>query len=269
MDNVSSVWPGSGDSGGDSGGGASDISDAGESSPPGWEWPAPRRAARAPSCAPSASPGGFSGGRFWVLCEVEDDDGKEEEAVASEVSDGGERDSGESSADSPRPSLSRVTLGDFISRAEELGGSLSSRRRAAFAPGGKGSRFLARSAPRFSQSGDSDRSFRDRGACRRSSSPAAGRGWASSAPALAAPVPTAEMLGGKGTLPRPSSLEGLRAGPPDAGPALGWALLDEVHLLLLLGPPSGFSQMGLPWFPRPRVQPPGRLLERPDTGVLR
>jgi hypothetical protein len=60
------------------------------------------------------------------LEDSEDDDGKVEEAVASEVLDGGVRDSGESSADSPRATPSRATLGDFISRAEELGGSLSS-----------------------------------------------------------------------------------------------------------------------------------------------
>jgi hypothetical protein len=122
MDNVSPVRPSSGNSGGDSGDGVSEISDAGEHSPSGWVWPAPGRVARAPSCAPSASLGGFSGGRFWVLDETEDDDGKEEEAVASEVSDGGVRNSGESSADSPRVTPSRATLGDFISRAEELGG---------------------------------------------------------------------------------------------------------------------------------------------------
>jgi hypothetical protein len=108
-----------------------------------------------------------------------------------------------------------------------------------FAPGGKGSRFLARSAPRFSWSGDCDSAFRDRGSRRRSSGPAAGRGGASPAPAPAAPVPAAGRLGGKGTLPRPASPEGLRAGP-----ALGWTLPGEVHPLLLLGPPSGSPPAG-------------------------
>jgi hypothetical protein len=52
-----------------------------------------------------------------------------------------------------------VTLGGFIERAAELGGALRHRRRSAFAPGGKGSRFSAPACapPRFRRLGD-DRS---------------------------------------------------------------------------------------------------------------
>jgi hypothetical protein len=48
-----------------------------------------------------------------------------------------------------------TTLEDFIRRAEELGGSLWHRRRAAFALGGKGSRIGWEGTPRFRRLGDS------------------------------------------------------------------------------------------------------------------
>jgi hypothetical protein len=85
-------------------------------------------------------------GRFWTsFSDLESED-------EADMSDGssGEEVSGLSSPP-PTPSA-RATLGSFITRAAELGGSLRHRRRAAFAPGGKGSLF--RGAGRFWRLGD-------------------------------------------------------------------------------------------------------------------
>jgi hypothetical protein len=95
-----------------------------------------------PSAKPSSPPsllcsrpspvGGGLGGRFWVLTPAEED----EEAV-SEASDDLPSSPGSGSG-KPSPSPS---LGIFLRAAEELGGSLRSSRRSAFAPGGRPSRF--------------------------------------------------------------------------------------------------------------------------------
>jgi hypothetical protein len=55
----------------------------------------------------------------------------------------------------------KISLGSFIQRAEELGGSLRLGRRSAFAPGGRGSRFqVLAGAPRFQRLGDPARGRR-------------------------------------------------------------------------------------------------------------
>jgi hypothetical protein len=245
-DNGSSVLSRSGDLGdpdGDwavAGGAAAGLVRA---APPAAAGPAGRGGS---SVWPSA---GFSGGRFWVLRDEMD-----EESATSEVSDGEGGDAGESPAGSPRASPSQVTLGDFISRAEELGGSLSSRRRAAFAPGGKGSRFSAASAPRFRRLGESPGSS---GGQRR------GGDWVSagerrSAGAVASsPSPAAVSGEGMGTLARPRSVE--RAPVAVVGLELGCGPSEVSHPLLLLGPlvdPGPIGPVGLVrWAlsPGPRV----------------
>jgi hypothetical protein len=93
------------------------------------------------------------GGKFWaavdLLPELDVSDG---ESRSSEGEGGSEvTDSGELLAGGPP---ARATLGGFIDRAEELGGSLRMRRRTAFAPGGRGSRFQGGSSPRFVRLGD-------------------------------------------------------------------------------------------------------------------
>lgn len=79
---------------------------------------------------PSVSGGGF-GGRFWVLASAVDD----EEALSIPSEEG-------SPTGSPRREVG-TPFGVFLRAAEELGGSLRSVRREAFAPGGRGSRFAA------------------------------------------------------------------------------------------------------------------------------
>ncbi|XP_051181982.2 uncharacterized protein [Lolium perenne] len=82
---------------------------------------------------------GRSFGRFWVLSEVGDeDDGVGQNLEDLEVGSGDS-----SSSEGRRGTTTPVTLAGFIQRAEELGGSLRHRRRRAFAPGGKGSRFAS------------------------------------------------------------------------------------------------------------------------------
>ncbi|XP_044334424.1 collagen alpha-1(I) chain, partial [Triticum aestivum] len=79
---------------------------------------------------PGSSP---SGSRFWALAGVDSDsDEVEEEQVSDQVSSGG----------SPRPRAA-CSVGDYVARAEELGGSFVAGRRRAFAPGGHGGRRLA------------------------------------------------------------------------------------------------------------------------------
>jgi hypothetical protein len=143
------------------------------------------------SAWPAAS---FSGGRFWALQDELDG-----ESAISEVSDG-EGGDGVSSAGSPRAAPSPTTLGDFISHAEELGGSLSSRRRAAFVPGGKGSRFGSVPSPRFHRLGESPGSSsgqrRGGGSGSAVSRRASGTAAASTSPAAAPPPPVAILGGG-------------------------------------------------------------------------
>ena len=122
----------SGDPGGDSGG---DAARGPAAEADGWTEvrPAPgcpwrRSPPRAGPPAPS-----LSGSRFWALvgCDSDDDD----DEVRSEVSAGG-------GGGSPRPRAG-CSVGDFVARAEDLGGSLMAGRRRAFAPGGRGGRGLA------------------------------------------------------------------------------------------------------------------------------
>jgi hypothetical protein len=66
--------------------------------------------------------------------------------------DAGEGDAGSGSEESssPRRPTQSISLVGFIRRVEEMGGELRHGRRAAFTPGGKGSRFCAgAAAPRF------------------------------------------------------------------------------------------------------------------------
>jgi hypothetical protein len=100
------------------------------------------------------SPGeGMCRGRFWALAELEE----EPEAGDEDTSDGvpvGVLNGAIQRSPVPSPSRS-ISQGDFISRAEELGGSFRHGKRAAFAPGGRGSRFQGGSpAARFSRLGD-------------------------------------------------------------------------------------------------------------------
>jgi hypothetical protein len=112
------------------------------------------RPAAADLCS-APSPGeGMCRGRFWALSELEDGGGGEVES--EEESAGDRRD--EATACSPDSDSGcvpgRATLRGFISRAEELGGSLRLGRRSAFAPGGRGSRFNAGGSSRFPRLGD-------------------------------------------------------------------------------------------------------------------
>ncbi|XP_071678493.1 uncharacterized protein [Lolium perenne] len=145
--------------------------------------PAPRCSTPALCSRPSVSGGGF-GGRFWVLTPDVDD-----AEATSEPSEEG----------SPVRAPGRgagTPFGVFLRAAEELGGSLRSGRRAAFAPGGRGSRFAATSrggaavgeCPRWKQRWPSARrreALGDRGVRRRAPAPAP----APSAPAGAASRP--------------------------------------------------------------------------------
>jgi hypothetical protein len=90
-------------------------------------------------------------GRFWALAELEE----EPEAEVEDTSDGDPVLDGEIQRSTVPPPSRSISLGDFISRAEELGGSFCHGKRAAFAPGGRGSRFQGGSpAARFSRLGD-------------------------------------------------------------------------------------------------------------------
>jgi hypothetical protein len=227
------VWPLSGDSEGDAVGdsaprGAPSVSAlGGRGSPP------PLRGRSAP-----VSGGGFPGGRFWVLHSC----GEEEEEALSGALDGERQDSGESvSSESSRAMPSPVTLDSFISRVEELGGSLRSRRCAAFAPGGKGSRFSG-PAPQFARLGDRSGSFG--GASRRSSPgiggvacqrPAAPRASAGAA-VRASPEAVGDPGGGSiasGAVVETVSVMGLGV---QVGLEVGCGPEVEGHPLLLLGP---------------------------------
>ncbi|KAK1686642.1 hypothetical protein QYE76_047490 [Lolium multiflorum] len=145
--------------------------------------PAPRCSPSALCSRPSVSGGGF-GGRFWALTPDVDD-----AEATSEPSEEG----------SPVRAPGRgagTPFGVFLRAAEELGGSLRSGRRAAFAPGGRGSRFAATSRggaavgdrPRWKQRWPSARGREasgDRGVRRRAPAPPS----ASSAPAGGATRP--------------------------------------------------------------------------------
>nr|XP_051212452.1 uncharacterized protein LOC127330203 [Lolium perenne] len=90
---------------------------------------------------------GGSRGKFWALEELGDGElGAPQSESEEEVAEHGQ---GEEPSRPVAP-----TLGGFICRAEELVGSLRHRRRAAFAPGGKGSIFGGRGPPRFQRLGD-------------------------------------------------------------------------------------------------------------------
>jgi hypothetical protein len=90
-------------------------------------------------------------GRFWALAELEE----EPEAVVEDTSDGDPVLDGEIQRSAAPPPSRSISLGDFISRAEELGGSFRHGKRAAFAPGSRGSRFQGGPpAARFSRLGD-------------------------------------------------------------------------------------------------------------------
>jgi hypothetical protein len=123
------VRPLSGDSEGDSEGDGDSRGEVSASALVGGRGSPPLVQRRVPQVRGRSAPGsvsGFPGGRFWVLQSC----GEEDEEVLSGVSDGERQDSGESvSSGSPRATPSPLTLDAFISRAKELGGSLS-------APGG-------------------------------------------------------------------------------------------------------------------------------------
>jgi hypothetical protein len=88
-------------------------------------------------------------GRFWAL-EL---DGEEEEVWEEAEEEAGipAQEEGGSSGGGPTDAIS---LGSFIQRAEDLGGSLRLGRRAAFAPGGRRSRFGPAPPCRFHRLGD-------------------------------------------------------------------------------------------------------------------
>jgi hypothetical protein len=144
-------------------------------------------------------------GRFWALSELEDNGGGDEEAA--EESAGGDGDAAAAlSPDSDSSGLpGKATLGGFISRAEELGGSLWHGRRSAFAPRGRGSRLNAGGGSRFPRLGDAG--WRQPGRARACSSPIPSR-----------PLPMETLPGRGGGSPRarrgPSVAEGLETEPP-------------------------------------------------------
>nr|XP_051213129.1 uncharacterized protein LOC127331091 [Lolium perenne] len=91
-------------------------------------------------------------GKLWALAELGDGDLDERGLGASETRSADEDAAQVQEEDSSLPEA--PTLGGFICRAEELGGSLR-RRRTAFAPGGKGSGFGGGKGPaRFRRLGD-------------------------------------------------------------------------------------------------------------------
>jgi hypothetical protein len=144
-------------------------------------------------------------GRFWSSPEEQDDGGTPEEADGKELSSDGD---GERPCGGPTV---KISLGSFIQRAEELGGSLRLGRRSAFAPGGRGSRFQALAgAPRFHRLGDSDRGTAVAGAL------PGGDGEC-----LAASGPPTLALPGSGAVTGLGAGGGWRDGGPAAG-SWGW-----------------------------------------------
>jgi hypothetical protein len=89
-------------------------------------------------------------GRFWAPpLDLGADDPGRVESGGDESPDEADRGEGRDRPDG------KIPLGNFIQRAEELGGSLRFGRRSAFAPGGRGSRFSSAAAPpRFPRLGD-------------------------------------------------------------------------------------------------------------------
>jgi hypothetical protein len=130
-----------------------------------------------------------------------------------------------------RPSSS-VTLGGFIARAEELGGSLRHRRRAVIAPGEKGAGF-SRAVPRFTRLGDAG--WQAASSTRQKRAGSAPSGWGSSSfstPVVqtAAPQVAREAAAGEdGSNPRETLGRG--------GLGLGWAASPA------LGPLVGFCRV--------------------------
>ncbi|KAK1679257.1 hypothetical protein QYE76_040105 [Lolium multiflorum] len=192
----------------------------------------------------SSAPAGAPGGRFWALCGEEDGTCSSEGEGSDLTAGSAARELAGSEEWPPRRQRAVVRLGDFIERAEELGGSLRHRRRTAFAPGGRASRFRASSAPRFTRLGDDGaRHGGWRGGGRRGASVAAGL-WGGSA-GSDWPPPSPEPPRASSCV-RPSGEMGshpLRAGDGPSvllnGPGVGPAVVEVAHPLLLLGPPLG------------------------------
>jgi hypothetical protein len=118
--------------------------------------PCPRLAGHGSSVAPAARGRRADlalGGKFWAAVDLlpELEVGADEERSSDGEGDSVVSDAGEPPAGVPP---ARATLGGFIDRAEELGGSLRMSRRSAFAPGGRESRFQGGSSPRFVRLGD-------------------------------------------------------------------------------------------------------------------
>ncbi|KAK1647690.1 hypothetical protein QYE76_065495 [Lolium multiflorum] len=189
----------------------------------------------------SAGSAGASWGRFWAGVGEEDrEDSPEEGRSDLDASPARQEDAGTEGTSRPREAMS---LGGYIARAEELGGSLRHRRRTAFAPGGKVSRFRAGSAPRFTRLGDDEarRGERQRGGGRRGAAgvrPAwdgtAGSGGQPPPPESPRSVERAVLPGEEGSLPERAVVG--PAGRCD-GPDLGLVVEEQEHPLLLLGPP--------------------------------
>ncbi|KAK1677133.1 hypothetical protein QYE76_037981 [Lolium multiflorum] len=192
----------------------------------------------------SSASAGAPRGRFWA-CSGEDDGEGSSEEERPDLAGGAQREiEGTEGASSRRP-REAVSWGGFIERAEELGGSLRHRRRTAFAPGRKTSRFRAGSAPRFTRLGDgyARRGGRERGGGRRGARGmgTAGGGTAGSGRPPPSPVsPRSEVSPGssgeEGNLP---TRTGARPTRTRAGPVVGLTEVETGHPLLLLGPPLG------------------------------
>ncbi|KAK1646698.1 hypothetical protein QYE76_064503 [Lolium multiflorum] len=195
----------------------------------------------------SAGPAGASWGRFWAGAgEDAGEESSEEGRSDLECSPAEQEDVGTEGASRPSGAMS---LGGFIARAEELGGSLRHRRRTAFAPGGRSSRFWACSAPRFNCLGDGGghRGGRERGGGRRRVS-GAGLPWdgpAGDSRRPPPPVSPRRVVGSVSSREEGTSPTQAEPGPlwPCVGPGMGPAEDGTGHPLLLLGPPlSGLSE---------------------------
>jgi hypothetical protein len=192
----------------------------------------------------SSAPAGAPGGRFWALCGEEDEACSSEDERPDLAGGSAERELEGTEEWSPRRPREAVRLGGFIERAEELGGSLRHRRRTAFAPGGRASRFQASSAPRFTRLGDGGachggrRGGGRRGALGTSGDRGGTAGSGRPPPSPESPRGVDRLCspGEKGTLPTRTG-----AGPTLllAGPLVGRVEEETEQPLLLLGPPLG------------------------------
>ncbi|KAK1682256.1 hypothetical protein QYE76_043104 [Lolium multiflorum] len=181
------------------------------------------------------SPGGGLAGQFWALAP-----GFSDEEAVNEVSI--------SPPSSPSPpvveTFSSPTLGDYLRAAEELGGSLRSSRRSAFAPGGRGSRFSS-GGGRHASSGGGNSSHRPGRAKARDGALAAG-GWDSRVLVRdIPPPPLASAPAASSRRPR----QPVAGSAPAARPAVRLDRVEEEGF-----PPLWTGPVDLRWLSPPRAQ---------------